>query len=153
MISKMEICVTKKGIGITYRKLILPSVFAVCALISGCTDSAKNNDSAIGNDSATIWSGEAQSPDKHYVASARTEQDSGFGTAAVYTTVYLKQNAQKPTAILVFANETAYPLGVTAVDMTWITPSHLSVAYKGNANIEFQVIKCAGVEISIEKKG
>ena len=75
-----------------------------------------------------------------------------MGTAGVYTTVYLKQNAQKPTTILVLSNETAYPLGVTTVDMKWVTPSHLNLVYKGNASIEFQAIKCSGVEISIEKK-
>jgi hypothetical protein len=137
----MAICVIKRGTNIGYRRVILSSILAVCTLVSGC------------NDSAIIWSGESQSPSKNIVASASTEQQSGFGTAGVYTTVYLKQNAQKPTAILVFSNETAYPLGVTAVDMTWVTPSHLNVAYKGNVNIEFQAIKCAGVEISIEKKG
>ena len=123
-----------------YRKLILSSILAACTLVSGC------------NDSATIWSGEAQSPNKNFVASARTEQHSGLGTAGVYTSVYLKQNTQKPTTILVLSNESAYPLGVTAVNMSWVTPSHLNIAYKGNANIVLQVVKCAGVEISIEKR-
>lgn len=104
------------------------------------------------SDSAIIWSAESQSPDKHYIASARTEQFGGLGTAAVFTAVYLKQSRQPPAMILSLSNESAYPLGITAVDMTWITPSHLSIIYRGQATINFQAIKCAGVEISVEKK-
>jgi hypothetical protein len=65
----------------------------------------------------------------------------------------LKQSGQQKGAeILLLSNDTAYPLGITAVDMTWITPSHLNITYRGQATINFQAIKCAGVEISVEKK-
>jgi hypothetical protein len=134
-------CATDQVTRITFRKLIISFIFAVCAIVSGCKDSA------------IIWSAESQSPDKHFVASARTEQYGGLGTAGVYTTVYLKQGRQSPQEILALSNETAYPLGITAVNMNWITPSHLHITYKGRAAIEFQVVKCAGVEISVEKKG
>ena len=116
------------------------SILAICAFASGCKDSA------------IIWSTESQSPDKHFVASAHTEQFGGFGTAGVVTAVYLKQSGQPPVMILCLSNESAYPSGITAVNMTWITPSHLRITYKGRATINFQAIKCAGVEISVEKK-
>lgn len=54
--------------------------------------------------------------------------------------------------ILELANESAYPAGATAVTMRWITPTHLSIAYQGHAAIDFQVVKCAGVDVSLEKK-
>ena len=136
----MENCAAKQVPRIAYRKLIFSAILAVCAFVSGC------------NDSSIVWSGESQSPDKHFVASARTEQYSGLGTAGVFTTVYLKQSGQSPVMILNLSNESAYPLGITVVNMTWITPSHLSVTYKGHATIDFQAIKCAGVEISVEEK-
>jgi len=136
----MEHCATKQMTRIAYRQLIYSFILAVCAFVSGC------------NDSAIIWSGESPSPDKHFVASARTEQYGGLGTAGVYTTVYLKQIGQSPVEILTLSNKSAYPLGITAVNMTWVTPSHLSITYKGHATIDFQAVKCAGVEISVEEK-
>ena len=86
-----------------------------------------------------------------FSTSARTEQFGGLGTAGVFTAVYLKQSGQSPVMILSLSNESAYPLGITAVNMTWITPSHLSITYKGHATINFQAVKCAGVEITVEK--
>jgi len=123
------------------RKLIPSFILAACTLISGC------------NDSSIIWSREIQSPNKNLVAIAQTEQYGGFGTDAVYTLVSLKQNKREPTVILSLSNESAYPLGVTVVDMIWVTPTHLKVIYKGHATIEFQAIKCCGVDVSVEKKG
>jgi len=137
----MEHCATKQVIHVAYRMLMISSILAICAFVSGCKDSA------------IIWSAESQSPDKHYVASARTEQYGGLGTAAVITTVYLSQSGHSPVEIFSLSNESAYPLGITAVNMTWITPSHLSITYKGHATINFQAVKCAGVEITVEKKG
>ena len=136
----MEHCASKQVTCIAYRKLMISSILVVCAFVSGCKDSA------------VIWSSESQSPDKHFVASARTEQYGGLGTAAVITTVYLSQSGHSPIEILSLSNESAYPSGITAVNMTWIAPSHLSITYKGHATIEFQAVKCAGVEISVEKK-
>jgi hypothetical protein len=136
----MEHYASKQVICIAYRMLMISSILAICAFISGCKDSA------------IIWSAESQSPDKHYVASAHTEQFGGLGTAAVFTAVYLKQVGQPSVMIFSLSNESAYPVGITAVDMTWITPSHLRITYRGQAVINFQVIKCAGVEISVEKK-
>ena len=34
--------------------------------------------------------------------------------------------------------------------MNWLTPSHLEVTYKQPAEIDFQAIKCGGVEISVQ---
>jgi hypothetical protein len=137
----MEHYASKQMTRIAYRMLMISSILAICAFVSGCKNCA------------VIWSGESQSLDKHYVASARTVQCGGLGTAGVYTTVYLKQRGQSPVEILGLSYESAYPLGITAVNMIWITPSHLSITYEGKATIYFQAIKCAGVEITVEKKG
>lgn len=114
---------------------------SVCllALLSAC------------NDSAIIWATEVKSPDGHLIASAHTEQFGGLGTAAVFTSVFLKQSSssKKPVEVLTLSNSSAYPVGITSVIMSWQSPSQLQVAYKGDATIEFQAIKCLGVEVSV----
>ena len=51
--------------------------------------------------------------------------------------------------ILSFSNESAYPAGITNVEMNWVTASHLEVTYKGHATLQFQVVKYAGIDISV----
>jgi hypothetical protein len=65
--------------------------------------------------------------------------------------VYLKRpdDSKPPVEILELANESAYPSGITSVDMAWLTPTHLEVTYKGHASLNFQAVKCAGIDISI----
>ena len=118
-------------------RIFLLIIIGLCALVFGCRDSA------------IIWSAESRSPDGHLLASARTEQFGGPGTAYVATTVYLKQISQPPVEILEFANDSAFPSGITEVDMNWVNPTHLEVTYKGHATIDFQAVKCAGVDISL----
>ena len=120
-----------------WRRTSLPIVIGLCALVFGCRDSA------------IIWSAESRSPDGHWSASASTEQFGGPGTAYVATRVYLKQDSQPPVEILQFANDSAFPSGITSVDMIWVNPTHLEVTYKGHATIDFQSVKCSGVDISL----
>ena len=102
-------------------------------------------------DSATIWSAEVRSPDGNWLAKAHTEQYGGPGTASVQTSVYLRRinGSQPPVEILELSNDSAYPSGITSVDMNWVTPSRLDLAYKGHAILDFQVVKCAGIDISL----
>ena len=62
--------------------------------------------------------------------------------------VYLSRAAEKeePTEILSFNDDLVEN---SHVEMRWLTDTHLEVTYHRNAKIEFQVIKCAGVDISI----
>jgi hypothetical protein len=117
---------------------LLLTIFGVCVLTFGC-----------GIACAVIWSAESRSPNGHYLASASTEQCSGPGNAFVGTTVYLKQDSQAPVQILGLTNESAYPSGTTTVGMNWLTTSHLELTYKGHATIDVQVVKCAGIDISV----
>ena len=100
-------------------------------------------------DSAIIWSAESRSPDGRWLASASTEQFGGPGTAYVGTTVYLKQDSHPRVEILELSNEPAYPTGVTSVGMNWLTPAHLELTYQGHASLNLQVVKCAGIDISV----
>jgi hypothetical protein len=119
--------------------MVLLLIMGVCISAFGCRDVA------------TIWSAEARSPDGHWLASARTKQYGGPGAAGVQTSVYLKRtnDSRPPIEILGLSNESAYPPGITGVVMNWLTPSHLEVTYKGHASLYFQVVKCAGIDISV----
>jgi hypothetical protein len=113
---------------------------ASCMLMFGCRD-----------EGTTIWSKEMRSPDGRWLATAATRQWSGPGNAYVATTVYLKQkdSQQPPVEVLGFSNDSAYPSGVTNVTMDWVTPKHLNVTYGSHATLDFQAVKCSGIDISV----
>lgn len=113
---------------------------ASCALLSGCRDKG-----------TIIWSKEMRSPDGRWLATAATRQWSGPGNAYVATTVYLKEkdSQEPPVEVLGFSNDSAYPSGVTNVTMDWVTPKHLNVTYGSHATLDFQAIKCSGIDISV----
>jgi hypothetical protein len=35
------------------------------------------------------------------------------------------------------------------MEMTWLSPTHLEVTYKGNASLNFQAVKCTGIDTSV----
>jgi len=115
---------------------MLVLTISVCALLSGCSNVA------------TIWSTESRSPDGRWLARAVTEQHSGPGNALLQTTVLLKQTKgpKEPIEVLLFTQD------ARSIDlkMNWLTPSHLEVTYKQPAVIDFQAIKCSGVDISVQ---
>jgi hypothetical protein len=123
----------------TIQNAISLMILFTCVFLSGCQDKA------------TIWSAASRSPDGNWLATAHTDQYGGPGTAAVQTVVYLKwiKGSESPVQILAFSYDSAYPLGVTGVKMNWINPARLDVGYKGPATIDFQTIKCAGIDISV----
>jgi hypothetical protein len=116
-------------------------IVIVCFLLSGCK----------GEGSETIWSAEARSPDGSRVASARTVAFSGFGTGYIWTAVYLNltKGSQPPTAILKLSDTFERPSDEISVEMKWLTPTHLELTYKGHRTLNFQAVKCVGVDISV----
>jgi hypothetical protein len=110
-------------------------IVSLCVLLSGCSNVA------------TIWSTESRSPDGRWVARAVTEQHSGPGNALLQTTVLLKhtKGPKEPIEVLLFTQD------AKSIDlkMSWLTPSHLEVTYEQPAEIDFQAIKCGGVDISV----
>ena len=113
-------------------------ILALCISTSGC-DGPK-----------TAWSAESRSPDGKMIASARTIQTSGIGTGDPGTFVYLNWAAgsQSPTIILALTDGPAEP-GDMNVGMNWLTPKHLELTYKGPRTLDFEAIKCHGVDISV----
>lgn len=121
-----------KSVGIAGRVLCF---LFLCALVSGCKDVA------------TIWSTESSSPDGRWVASAHTDQYSGPGTAGILSTVTLRQvkGRQDKIEVLQLSQDS------TQVDLklNWLSPTHLEITYKQPASVDFQAIKCGGIDISI----
>ena len=115
-------------------------VVGITISLSGCRD-----------DGTIIWSKEVGSPDGQWLASAATKQWSGPGNAYVATSVYLKgkDSSQPPIEVLGFSNDSAYPAGATSITMEWVTPKHLDVTYGSHATLDFQALKCAGIDISV----
>lgn len=116
-------------------------VFVVCVLVCGCQDVR------------TVWSAEARSPDGNWLATAHTEQHSGPGTAGAESFVYLKNphNSSPPLLILGFSHQEKNPSDAINLTMKWVSPTHLEVTYDGRtASLEFQAIKCGGVDISVQ---
>jgi hypothetical protein len=134
----------KTGIGISGRSLIRTAItFTIIGLYvlgSGCQDVA------------TTWSAEAQSPDGLWVATARSQQWGGPGTAYDATTVYLQRikGSQPPTQVLAFSHQ----YETMNLKMKWLTPTHLEVTYGVSAkpgdhvSLDFQAVKCGGIDIS-----
>ena len=119
------------------QKAMSLAIIAVCVSLYGCGPT-------------TIWSAEARSPDGLWLAMAHTDQFSGPGNAGLYTIVELKRpnGFKKVTEILLFDFNEDTPDRAT-VKMDWLTPTHLEVTYGGNPNLSFQVVKCAGIDISV----
>jgi hypothetical protein len=96
------------------------------------------------------WSAEAKSPDGRYVVTAETLRPGGWGTGApAQTTVDLNYTSghQGSAEIFTFVGGPDEPDGMN-VGIKWLSPTQLELTYKGNPTIEFQAMKCRGVDIS-----
>lgn len=134
----------------TCLKAISIIIIGVCVLVSGCQDAP------------TIWMAEVRSPDGLWIASARTIQNGGFGSAHIDTIVYLKQSnvSQPPREVLRFSClgpaprpyvlDNANAGGTIDLTMKWVTPSHLDVTYDRHPDLYFQVVKYGGINISVQ---
>jgi RHS repeat-associated protein len=108
-----------------------------CFLMTGC----KNTERA--------WSAQAKSPDGRYVVTAETLRPGGWGTGApAETTVDLNYTSrhQSSSEILTFVGNAD---GADAMDVgiNWLTPTRLELTYRGHPTVEFQAVKCRGVDI------
>lgn len=128
-----------KGRRSVVRNTVARIALIACGVLMGCSDSQ------------TIWSTQAKSPDGFWVASAQTERHSGPGNAAVLTTVYLRRTSDsgKPDEILVLAHDPHSQSGTVDLMLQWLTPTHLEIGYGQNATVDFEVVKYAGIDITV----
>jgi len=100
-------------------------------------------------DVRTTWSAELPSPDGYWRATARSQSWGGPGTAAVATTVFLKQGSQSPVEVLDFSHQDSTMI----LNMRWLTPRHLDVTYAplpgDSVTLDFEVVRVAGIEVSV----
>jgi hypothetical protein len=99
----------------------------------------------------TIWTAEIRSPDGQWLASARTDQTSGFGTDGAITAVYLQPSnrSRRPVQILSLSQNQNAQTSLIDLKMNCIDRTHLDVTYKEHPNLDFQAVKYAGIEISV----
>jgi len=121
------------------RRAVSLIILGLCMLGLGCREHQ------------TICAAESRTPDGRWLASASTVQHSGPGNAGLYTSVYLKRtNDSSPgEEVLGFSHDPTSQSSTIELTMTWITPSHLEVDYNGHASVYFQVVKYAGIDISV----
>jgi hypothetical protein len=142
---RKEIMKTGADTRAAMRRASLLIVIGLCISGSGCLEEGE-----------ITWSTEALSPDGLWLATARSQQWGGPGTAYNATTVYLNwiKGSQPPAQVLVFSHQYA----TMNLKMEWATPTHLNVTYGpstrpgDSVSIGFQVVKCYGIDISVREK-
>lgn len=99
-------------------------------------------------DVATIASSESRSPDGRWIATVRTDQYGGPGTAAILSTVFLKQATGRQDSMEILQLSQDAP----SVDLklNWSAPAHLEITYRQPASVDFQALKYGGVDISVK---
>lgn len=127
------------------RSIARITIFAIgtvaCLLASGCDPAHE-----------TIYSTEARSQNGFWIASDKTVRYSGPGNAAVISSVYLQRadKSNPPVEILEFFHDGPGSQAGIGLAMKWVDPAHLAVSYNGHASIDFQAVRAAGVDISLQ---
>jgi len=123
------------------RRILTIAIFCFLSVI-GCK---------VANEAT--WSAQSASPDNAWLATASTEHTNhGFGGESVWTTVEMKQNISKgkPVQILMFGDDDG-PDHIHDLKMSWPSPQHLDITYRGETRITFQAVKALGKDITVEK--
>jgi hypothetical protein len=83
------------------------------------------------------------------IATAEVFANGGFASPGPATTrVYLKETTGSQKAMLIFSFSEG-PVDGMQVKMAWLSPTQLELTYEGQHTIDFQAVKCAGVDISV----
>lgn len=111
----------------------------------------------------TVWIKDVRSPNGAWIATARTRQWGGFGSAWVETSVSIQKvdktvNSGKPFDVLSYpgggAGGPAYVLSDANADhdlqVIWLSPTHLQIAHKSAINPDLEVIRFSDVDISYQ---
>jgi hypothetical protein len=110
---------------------------------------------------------QAQSPDGFWLAVARTGSAGWFDKSDLETTVFLERREGqtnpvdslwehqpwRPITIVRLTHPAPAPTGDGLVQMRWLTPTHLEVAYRGKARLDYHLPDCSGVHIFVRPVG
>lgn len=133
------------------RMISAATSIATLALLSGC-----HND-------PTVWKKDFPAPGGAWVATARTRQWGGFGSAWVETTVSVRKlngtvNRGKPFDVLSYPSgriSKAYVLSDenadTDLQLTWSAPTHLQIYHRSDVNPDLEVVRFADIDISFQQ--
>jgi hypothetical protein len=118
---------------------VLLLLFSACLALSACEGPV------------TAWSAESRSPDGRWIATAEAIETNGIGVGDPGTFVSLNwtSGGQVPRLILALSPYLSSSPPITKVGMNWLTPTHLELTYSGKMTVNFQAIRCDGVEISV----
>lgn len=114
--------------------------------------------------SPTVWKQDFRSPDGAWVATARTDQWGGFGSAWVETTVSIKKldrtvNDGKPFDVFSYPGGSSIPKSYILsnenadqkLQIVWLTPHHLQISHLSPVNPDLAVVRFADIDISFAK--
>jgi len=131
------------------RMISAATSVAALALLSGC-----HND-------PTVWEKDVLAPGGAWVATARTRQWGGFGSAWIETTVSIRKldgtvNHGKPFDVLSYPGEGPIPkpyvLSSENADpglrLTWLTGTHLQIDHRSTIDPDLEVVRFANIDIS-----
>lgn len=136
---------------VAIRTISAATVAAALAMLSGC-----NND-------PTVWKKDVPAPGGAWVATARTRQWGGFGSAWVETTVSIRKldgtvNRGKSFAVLSYPGDRvskAYVLSDenadTDLQLTWSGPTHLQIYHRTDVVPDLEVVRFADIDVSFRQ--
>ena len=136
----------------TARMMSAIATVAALAVLSGCQGDP------------TVWKKDVLAPGGAWVATARTKQWGGFGSAWVETTVSVKKldgtvNHGKPFDVLSYPGggviSKAYVLSNdnadTDLQLTWSAPTHLQIYHRSVVSPDLEVVRFADIDISFRQ--
>jgi hypothetical protein len=136
--------------GVRFASCVL--IFAALAMAFGCR----------GYD-PIVWKKDIPSPDGAWIATARTDQWGGFGSAWVETTVSVRRvngtvNRGKPFDIFSYPGGGMVPKTYVLSDdnadknlqMTWVSPTHLQICHRSAIEPDLEVVRLADLDISFQ---
>lgn len=119
------------------RAAVAAVLMGVLSLVSGCE-----------SDQAVVWQADAVSPDGGYTVHAETIQQSGPGNAWIWTTVKLTQKGQKTGVDILGLSHDLLPRPPGyAVQMRWLGPRRLRLAWAPGSEVNFQAVRAITVDI------
>jgi hypothetical protein len=134
------------------RVMSAVTIIAALSMLIGCRSDS------------TVWKRDVLAPGGAWVATARTRQEGGFGSAWVETTVSVKRldgsvNGGKPFDVLSYPGggtiSKAYVLSDqnadTDLQVTWSTPTLLQIYHRSNVNLDLEVVRFANIDISFRQ--
>jgi hypothetical protein len=123
------------------RLVLALATFILCVVTFAC-DNTK-----------IIWSTEAPSSDRKWVATAESVEHKGPGNNDVETKVYLKpSNSNKRVEVLGFFHDPTLISRTINLQLVWKSPTQLQVTYTNHPKLYLQVAQVEGVKISTEEQ-